>query len=116
MLGRRRRLRQAARCAADGTRFVRLILGRGGLFGDRPYGSKAFRGYASPQHEQAVAHGPAEVFEVDREELEAASQAQPELATLLLESATTRFNSSIAGCSGSSPRRSGPGWRPPSGT
>lgn len=74
----------------DGTRFVRLILGRGGLFGDRPFGSSAFRGYASPQYEQAVAHGPAEVLEVDRKELEAAARDQPEFAALLIESATAR--------------------------
>ncbi len=75
---------------ADGNRFVRLILGRGGLFGDRPFGAGAFRGFASPQHEQAVAHGPAVVLELDREDLEAAANAQAEVATLLLESVTTR--------------------------
>jgi CRP/FNR family cyclic AMP-dependent transcriptional regulator len=73
----------------DGNRFVRLILGRGGLFGDRPFGASAFRGFASPQYEQAVAHGPAEVVELDRPELEAAAHAQAELAILLLESVTT---------------------------
>ena len=50
----------------DGNRFIRLILGRGGLLGDRPFGTEAFRGFASPQHELAVAHGPAEVLELDR--------------------------------------------------
>jgi CRP/FNR family cyclic AMP-dependent transcriptional regulator len=75
---------------ADGTRFIRLILSRGGLFGDRPYEGRAFREFVSPQHEQAVAHGPAVVLELDRQEFEAASQAQAELATLLLESVTTR--------------------------
>ena len=100
----------------DGNRFIRLILGRGGLFGDRPFGAAAFRGFVSPQHEQAVAHGPAEVLELDRQEFEAAAHAQAGLATLLLESATAARSSSSAGCSGSSPRRSGPGWPPPSGT
>jgi len=74
----------------DGDRFIRLILGRGGLFGDRLFGARAFAGFASPQHEQAIAHGPAEVLELDREELETASHAQGELSTLLLESATAR--------------------------
>ena len=74
----------------DGDRFIRLILGRGGLFGDRPFGATAFRGFASPQHEQAVAHGPAEVLELDRAELEAAALAHADLATLLLESVTAR--------------------------
>ena len=101
---------------ADGNRFVRLILGRGGLFGDRPFGAGAFRGFASPQHEQAVAHGPAVVLELDREDLEAAANAQAEVATLLLESVTTRRSFSSAGCSGNSPHRSGPGWLPHFGT
>ncbi|HEX4148157.1 MAG TPA: Crp/Fnr family transcriptional regulator, partial [Pirellulales bacterium] len=74
----------------DGERFIRLILGRGGLFGDRPFGASAFHGFASPQHEQAVAHGPVKILELDRDELEAASQAHPELATLLLESFASR--------------------------
>ena len=67
----------------DGNRFIRLILGRGGLFGDRPFGAGAFRGFLSPQCEQAVAHGPAEVIEMDRRALEAAAHAQAGLATLL---------------------------------
>jgi CRP/FNR family transcriptional regulator, cyclic AMP receptor protein len=74
----------------DGNLFIRLILGRGGLFGDRPFGAGAFRGFASPQHEQAVAHGPAEVLELDGAAIEAAANAQAELATLLLESVTIR--------------------------
>ena len=74
----------------DGSRFIRLILGRGGLFGDRPFGARAFLGFPSPEHEQAVAHGPAEVLELDREEIEAASRSRPDLASLLLESATAR--------------------------
>jgi CRP/FNR family cyclic AMP-dependent transcriptional regulator len=75
---------------ADGVQFIRLILGRGGLFGDLPFGTSAFPGFASPHQEQATAHGPAEVLEMDRLELEAAARAQAGLATLLLESATTR--------------------------
>jgi CRP/FNR family transcriptional regulator, cyclic AMP receptor protein len=74
----------------EGNRFIRLILGRGGLFGDRPFGAGAFRGFISPQHEQAVAHGPAEIIEMDRQALEAAAHAQSGLATLLLESVTAR--------------------------
>jgi len=74
----------------DGDHFVRLILGRGGLFGDRPFGAKAFHGFASPQHEQAAAHGPAEVLELERSDVEAEARERTELATLLLESATTR--------------------------
>jgi CRP/FNR family transcriptional regulator, cyclic AMP receptor protein len=75
---------------SDGTRFVRLILSRGGLFGDRPFGDRAFRGFVSPQHEQAFAHGPAEVVELERGEMEAATCADAEFAALLLESVTTR--------------------------
>ena len=74
----------------DGSRTIRLIVGRGGLFGDRPFGERAFRGFVSPQEEQAVAHGPAEVIEMDRTELEAASRADGVLASMLLESMTTR--------------------------
>jgi CRP/FNR family cyclic AMP-dependent transcriptional regulator len=74
----------------DGGRFIRLVLGRGGLFGDRPFGMGAFGGFASPQHEQAVAHGPAQVLEMDRPAVEAAARAHVEFATLLVESATTR--------------------------
>jgi CRP/FNR family transcriptional regulator, cyclic AMP receptor protein len=74
----------------DGNRFVRLFLSRGGLFGDRPFGTGAFCGFASPQHEQAVAHGPAEVLELDRQELENASHARAELAMMLLESVAVR--------------------------
>jgi CRP-like cAMP-binding protein len=74
----------------DGDRFIRLILGRGGLFGDRPFGATAFHGFASPQHEQAIAHGPAEVLQIERAEIEAAALAHIDLATLLLESAAVR--------------------------
>ncbi len=74
----------------DGNRFIRLILGHGGRFGDRSFGASAFRGFISPQHEQAVAHGPAEVIEMDHQALEAAAHAQAGLATSLLESVTTR--------------------------
>ena len=74
----------------EGNRFIRLILGRGGLFGDRPFGAGAFRGSISPQHEQAVAHGPDEIIEMDRQALEAAVHAQSELSTLLLESVPAR--------------------------
>jgi hypothetical protein len=48
----------------EGNRFIRLILGRGGLFSDRPFGAGAFRGFISPQLEQAVTHGPTEVIEM----------------------------------------------------
>lgn len=74
----------------DGDRFIRLIHGRGGLLGDRPFGSNAFRGFAAAQCEQAFAHGPADVVELGRAELESATLAHPELATLLIESATVR--------------------------
>ena len=74
----------------DGNRLVRLFLSRGGLFGDRPFGAVAFGGFASPQQEQTFAHGPAEILELDRAELETASHIQPELASLLLESVTAR--------------------------
>ena len=74
----------------DGNRFIRLILGRGGLFGDRPFGAGAFRGFISPQCEQAVAHGPAEVIEMDRRALEAAARAQAGLATLLVSTQSSQ--------------------------
>lgn len=74
----------------DGSPIIRLILGPGGLFGDRPFGEKAFRGFASPQQEQAVAHGPVRMIEMDRAELEAASRADADLASMLLESMTSR--------------------------
>jgi CRP/FNR family transcriptional regulator, cyclic AMP receptor protein len=74
----------------DGNRFIRLILGRGALFGDRPFGSGAFRGFATPQPEQAFAHGPAEILELNRADLESASCERTDLATLLLESSTAR--------------------------
>src|SRR5262249_11366693 len=63
----------------DGNRFIRLILGRGALFGDRPFGTEPFRGVASPQPEQAVAHGPAEVVALDRAAIEAAASADAEV-------------------------------------
>ncbi len=75
---------------ADGSRIIRLILGRGGIFGGRPFGERAFRGFVTPLEEQAVAHGPADVIEMDRGELEAASRADSALAAMLLESMTTR--------------------------
>ena len=75
---------------SDGSCYIRLIHSRGGLFGDRPFSANAFHGFVSVQPEHAVAHGPAEVLELDRSELEAASMAQRELAALLLESATVR--------------------------
>ena len=74
----------------DGGHCIRLIIGRGGLFGDRPFGEVAFRGFTSPQQEQAIAHGPAEIIEMDRTELESASRGDGELASMLLESVTSR--------------------------
>ncbi len=74
----------------DGNHAIRLIVGQGGLFGDRPFGERAFRGFHSPQQEQAVAHGPAEILELERGELEFASRADVGLASLLLESMATR--------------------------
>jgi len=74
----------------DGNQFVRLVLGRGGLFGDRPFGGVAFRGFVTPQHEQVVAHGPAQVIELERAELEATAGARAGFASQLLESVTTR--------------------------
>jgi hypothetical protein len=74
----------------DGNRFIRLILGRGRLFGDRPFGAGAFRGFISPEREQAVAHGPAELIEMDRRVLEAAARAQAGLATLLVSTQSSQ--------------------------
>ena len=75
---------------ADGNRFIRLILGRGSLFGDRPFGSSAFRGFASSRNERAVAHGPVEVLELKCQDLETMANLQTELAALLLESLASR--------------------------
>jgi CRP-like cAMP-binding protein len=69
----------------SGHRFIRLILGRGGLFGDRPFGTEAFLGFVSPQSERGVAHGPAEAVEVKRANLEAAARERSELIAMLLE-------------------------------
>jgi CRP/FNR family cyclic AMP-dependent transcriptional regulator len=74
----------------DGDRIARLIIGRGSLFGDRPFATEAFRGFISPQDEQVIAHGPVDVLELDRAELEAASRGDLEIASLLLESVTSR--------------------------
>jgi hypothetical protein len=60
------------------------------VVGDRPFRQKTFRGFASPEPEQAAAHGLADLIEVDRAEFEAASRASSEFGTLLLESITTR--------------------------
>jgi CRP/FNR family cyclic AMP-dependent transcriptional regulator len=73
----------------DGERFIRLILGRGGLFGDYPYSATAFGGFTVPQHEQAITHGRTELLELDRVDLEKAAKTRSEFATMLLESATT---------------------------
>jgi CRP-like cAMP-binding protein len=74
----------------DGDRITRLIMGRGGLFGDRPFATEAFRGFISPQDEQVVSHGPVDILELDRAELEIASRGDVEIASLLLESVTAR--------------------------
>ncbi|MFI4876392.1 MAG: Crp/Fnr family transcriptional regulator [Blastopirellula sp. JB062] len=75
---------------ADGNRLVRLILGPGGLFGDRPFGTTAFRGFAAPPQEQAISHGPAEALLISRDELETAAHKDQSFAELLLQSSTTR--------------------------
>jgi CRP-like cAMP-binding protein len=75
---------------ADGGQFIRLILGRGGFFGDQPFGVSAFHGFVAPQPEHAVAHGPVDVLELDRSQLESALAIDLELAGLMLESATSR--------------------------
>lgn len=74
----------------NGKQCIRLILGRGGLFGDRPFGTHAFRGFVTPQHEQAFAHGAATVIEISRANLETDATARAELAAKLLESVTAR--------------------------
>lgn len=74
----------------DGSQFVRLVLGRGALFGDPPFGTRAFGGFATAQLEHAIAHGPAEIVEMQREDLEAAARADSLFASRLLESVTAR--------------------------
>jgi CRP/FNR family transcriptional regulator, cyclic AMP receptor protein len=74
----------------DGNRVTRLIMGRGSLFGDRPFATEAFRGFISPQDEQVIAHGSVEILELDCADLEAASRADLEIASLLLASVTAR--------------------------
>ncbi len=71
-------------------RIVRLILGRGALFGECPFGEGTFRGFVAPQLEKAVAHGPAAIVQFDRSELETAATARTELATLMMESLSAR--------------------------
>ncbi|HEY4310840.1 MAG TPA: Crp/Fnr family transcriptional regulator [Pirellulales bacterium] len=71
-------------------RIIRLILGRGGLFGHRPFANRAFRGFAPPEDEMAIAHSAAEVIEVGRNELEMAADADPVLCRMLLESMSAR--------------------------
>jgi CRP/FNR family transcriptional regulator, cyclic AMP receptor protein len=75
----------------DGETFVRLFLGRGGLFGDPPFGATAFGGFTAPQHEQAIAHGALEVIELDRGELESMARTQAAFSVMLIESATTQL-------------------------
>jgi CRP-like cAMP-binding protein len=74
----------------DGKQFIQLVLGRGNLFGDPPFGRQAFHGFATRRYERAVAHGTAEVVAIDRQQLETAAQTSAELAAQLLESATAR--------------------------
>lgn len=71
---------------ADGGQFVRLILGRGSVFGDRPFQGRDVHGGASRRTELAIAHGPAEVLEVARAVVEAAAREDGELSNRLLES------------------------------
>lgn len=71
---------------ADGSQFVRLILGRGSVFGDRPFRGLAFAGFSSDRTELAIAHGPAEVLHVERTEVESAAQGDIALSNQLLAS------------------------------
>jgi len=72
----------------QGDRCIRLIPGRGGLVGDRPFTTAAFAESTTPLSEHAVSNGPAELLEVDRADLEASARSRPEFAVMLLESAT----------------------------
>src|SRR5262245_51062848 len=74
----------------EGRNHVRLILGRGSLFGARPFGTNAFHGFAFSQSEQAIAHGSAVLIELSRSELEAASRLESELGNTLTESLASR--------------------------
>lgn len=76
---------------ADGGLAIRMLVGRGGLFGERPFGKEAFRGFAATQVEQAIAHGPATVIGLHLREMEAAASRDAELAGLILESAMARI-------------------------
>jgi CRP-like cAMP-binding protein len=76
--------------SSDDSRFIRLILGRGALFGDCPFKGSAFLGFISQPRELALAHGRVDLIQLDREELETATRAQPELAAFMLESQTSR--------------------------
>jgi CRP-like cAMP-binding protein len=75
---------------ANDHRIVRLLVGRGGLFGDRPFRESAFQGFLSPQAEHAVAHGRVELLQLDRKELEAAVRTQTELSVLMAEAMSAR--------------------------
>lgn len=75
---------------ADGDGRIRLLLGRGTLFGERPFDDRAFDGFPRSVDEQAVAHGSVTLLTLERSELEQASRENPSLATLLIESANAR--------------------------
>jgi CRP/FNR family transcriptional regulator, cyclic AMP receptor protein len=77
--------------SGDGNRSTKLIVGRGSLFGDRPFGDKAFHGFAAQLPEQAMAHGAASVIELDREALCKFTLNTPEFASMMIELLSTRI-------------------------
>lgn len=73
----------------EGERFIRFIQELGGLLGGHPYSANAFEGFTVPENEKAFSHGPAELVELDRAELEGAAKDHLDYAVMLIESATT---------------------------
>jgi CRP/FNR family transcriptional regulator, cyclic AMP receptor protein len=74
----------------NGNQLTKLIVGRGGLIGDFPFGTTAFRGFASSVPEQAVAHGSATAIEFDSDALAKFTLSSLEFASMVIESLSTR--------------------------
>jgi hypothetical protein len=100
----------------DGDRFIRLILDRGDLFGDRPFGARAFAGFASPQHEQASPTGRRKFSNWIARNLKPRRTPRASSPRYCSNQRPTARNSWSADCSGSSPHQSVPESPPRSGT
>ena len=74
----------------DGNRFIRLILGRGGLFGDRPFGGKAFRGFVAPNTNRRSPTGRPKSSRWIVRNSRPQCMPEPNWPTMVLESVTAR--------------------------